>query len=66
MKEPRKVRVVGVVLVLGRGDSTPALYGPGVGSPTGVKEHGIRLQGSPRNLGDPAISAEERAGEGPG
>ena len=61
--------VVGVVLVMSRGDSTPVPQWPGTRSPAGVREHGIRAYGywgSSRNLGDPAISAEESAGKGPG
>ena len=33
---------------------------PDAGGPSGVWEQGMRAWGSPRNLGDPAASAERR------
>ena len=65
MNEPRKARVVGVVHVSLRGDSTPAPQWPGARSPTGVREHGIRLPGSLQEPGRSCHLRRRSAGEGP-
>jgi hypothetical protein len=64
--EPRKVRIVGVVRVISRGDSTPTPYGLALGARPGSESTAYDYRGPSRNLGDPVISAEESAGAGPG
>jgi hypothetical protein len=59
------VRIVEVVAVQNTGDSTPARDGLGLGARPGSKSTAYAHWGSPRNLGDPDVSAAD-AGQGSG
>jgi hypothetical protein len=66
VNEPRKALVVGVVHVVSRATALLCRNGLARGARPGSESTAYGYRGPSRNLGDPVISAEGSAGEGPG